>query len=75
MSVRTRTRSRTRTSTIVILIRHRSGIFAAFQRGYFGSADPSCSRIGSAALTVVAGPLNYIGLNPKVGCSTPQPSQ
>ncbi|WP_404392591.1 hypothetical protein [Humibacillus xanthopallidus] len=75
MSVRTRTRSRTRTSTIVILIWLLIGIFAAFQRGYFGSADPSCSRIGSAALTVVAGPLNYIGLNPKVGCSTPQPSQ
>ena len=32
-------------------------------------------RVGSVALTVIAGPLNYIGLNPKVGCSTPEPSK
>ena len=73
MSVRTR--SRTRTSTIVILIWLLIGVFAAVQRGYFGTADPSCSRLGSAVLTVVAGPLNYFGLNPKVGCSTPEPSK
>jgi hypothetical protein len=26
------------------------------------------------ALTIIAGPLNYIGLNPKISCTTPLPS-
>lgn len=72
MSVRSRTRART--STVVILIWLLIGVFAAFQRGYLTS-DPNCSRLSSTALTVVAGPLNYLGLNPKVNCSTPQPSR
>lgn len=72
MSVRTRTR--TRTSTIVVLIWLLIGVFAAFQRGYFASSDPSCTRLSSTAITIVAGPLNYVGLNPKINCSTPQPS-
>ncbi|MDV3222270.1 hypothetical protein [Intrasporangium sp.] len=70
-----RRRSRTRISTIVVVIWLLIGVAAAFQRGYFGSAEPSCSRIGSAALTIVAGPLNYLGLDPEVGCSVPQPSE
>jgi hypothetical protein len=50
------------------------GAFAAGQRGYFGSSSSSCSNIGTTAVTVVAGPLNYVGLNPKVKCEVPQPS-
>ena len=73
MSVRTR--SRVSVSTVVILLWLLIGVIAAFQRGYFGSSSPSCSRVGSAALTIVAGPLNYLGLNPRIGCSTPQPSE
>ena len=26
------------------------------------------------ALTIVAGPLNYVGLDPKIACTTPKPS-
>jgi hypothetical protein len=26
-------------------------------------------------VTIVAGPLNYVGANPKVSCELPQPSQ
>jgi len=26
-------------------------------------------------LTILAGPLNYVGVNPKVKCKTPQPSK
>jgi hypothetical protein len=26
------------------------------------------------ALTIVAGPLNYVGLDPKISCTTPKPS-
>jgi hypothetical protein len=72
MSVRSRTRART--STIVVILWLLIGVFAAFQRGYLGSSDPSCSRLTTTAVTIVAGPLNYVGLNPRVGCSTPQPS-
>ena len=52
------------------------GAVAAFQRGYFGNdQDVNCKTFGDTALTVVAGPLNYIGVNPKIQCKTPQPSQ
>ncbi|MBA2509450.1 MAG: hypothetical protein H0V32_12235 [Nocardioidaceae bacterium] len=51
------------------------GVLAAFQRGYFGDdKDVSCSKFSDTALTIVAGPLNYVGVNPKVKCKTPQPS-
>ena len=52
------------------------GAFAAYQRGYFGSdRDVSCKKASDTALTIVAGPLNYVGVNPKVTCATPQPSK
>ncbi|MBF6300923.1 hypothetical protein IU459_25745 [Nocardia amamiensis] len=51
------------------------GIIAAGQRDYFDSGPINCAGFGSIALTVVAGPLNYLGLNPKVtDCNVPQPS-
>jgi hypothetical protein len=52
------------------------GVLAALQRGYFGSdKNVSCKTAGDTALTIVAGPLNYVGVNPKVKCHTPQPSK
>ncbi len=52
------------------------GAFAAYQRGYFGDEqEVSCKSFGDTALTVVAGPLNYFGVNPKVKCNVPQPSE
>ena len=58
------------------------GGFAAFQRGYFDNAETNCSEVSDIALNVVAGPLNYTGLNPKTECpdvntdvDTPEPSQ
>lgn len=52
------------------------GAFAAFQRGYFGDdRDVRCAEVADTALTVVAGPLNYVGVNPKVKCKTPKPSK
>jgi hypothetical protein len=52
------------------------GLLAAFQRGYFGDdRDVNCKTSGDTVLTVVAGPLNYVGVNPKVNCRTPQPSK
>jgi hypothetical protein len=52
------------------------GAVAAFQRGYFGDdRDVSCKTGGDTVLTVVAGPLNYLGVNPKVNCKLPEPSK
>jgi hypothetical protein len=54
------------------------GALAAFQRGYFSNdRDVNCKTAGDTALTVVAGPLNYMGVNPKVNCkvNAPSPSQ
>lgn len=52
------------------------GVLAAAQRGYFGDdREVNCKTFSDTALTVVAGPLNYVGVNPKVKCETPQPSR
>jgi hypothetical protein len=54
------------------------GAFAAFQRGYFDDARTNCSESSDIALNVVAGPLNYMGVNPKVKCKdvdAPEPSK
>lgn len=52
------------------------GVAAAVQRGYFGDdREVSCKTFSDTALTVVAGPLNYVGVNPKVKCRVPQPSK
>lgn len=51
------------------------GVFAAFQRDYFKGGQTSCASAGTVAVTVIAGPLNYFGVNPKVtNCHLPQPS-
>jgi hypothetical protein len=52
------------------------GAFAAFQRGYFSDDRVvKCKTAGDTVLTIVAGPLNYAGVNPRVDCKLPQPSK
>ncbi len=53
------------------------GAIAAWQRGYFGDdRDVTCKSTGDTVVTVLAGPLNYFGANPKIDCNikVPQPS-
>ena len=50
------------------------GVIAAGQRNYFSGSRPSCAKVGTVAVTIIAGPLNYVGVNPKVECAVPQPS-
>ena len=50
------------------------GVVAVGQRGYFGSSPQNCAGAATVAVTVVAGPMNYLGVNPKVKCRFPQPS-
>lgn len=50
------------------------GVFAAGQRGYFGNSANNCAAVSTTLVTIVTGPLNYAGLNPRVDCTPPQPS-
>ena len=51
------------------------GAVAAGQRGYFTHPAQNCANAGTIAVTVIAGPLNYFGVNPKVtNCTVPKPS-
>ena len=65
--------------SILVVVWLLIGVGAAFQRDYFRGEDVSCAKAGTNALTIVAGPLNYVGANPKVGCDevnvdVPEPS-
>ena len=51
------------------------GAIAAGQRGYYSGPVSSCTAAGTIAVTILAGPLNYLGVNPKVDCTLPQPSK
>ena len=50
------------------------GAFAAGQRGDYHGTIGSCSKASTTAVTVLAGPLNYLGVNPQIHCTAPQPS-
>ena len=61
---------------VIVVVWLLIGVFATWQRGYFLNSEANCATAGSIALTVVVGPLNYAGVNPKVAsCNLPQPSQ
>jgi hypothetical protein len=51
------------------------GAIAGYQRHYYGSSSANCAKAGTIAVTILAGPLNYFGMNPKISCTAPQPSQ
>jgi hypothetical protein len=44
------------------------GGFAAAQRGDY-EGPGNCSRAATTAITILAGPLNYTGVNPHVNCT------
>jgi len=72
---RRRSRSRSRTVSIIVAVWLVIGVLAAAQRGYFAGDDANCAKLTTVAITIAAGPLNYVGLNPKIGCEVPQPSR
>ena len=64
-----------RFGSVLILIWLVIGAIAAGQRGYYSGPVSSCTAGGTIAVTILAGPLNYLGVNPKVNCTLPQPSK
>jgi len=61
--------------SVLVIIWLIIGGVAAGQRHYFSGANANCAKVGTIAVTIVAGPLNYIGVNPKIKCNVPQPSK
>jgi hypothetical protein len=59
---------------VIVIIWLLIGALAAGQRGYFGGSANNCAKASTIVVTVIAGPLNYVGVNPKIKCVVPQPS-
>lgn len=61
--------------TLLVIVWLLIGVAAAAQRDYFSGAKANCAKFSTTAVTIVSGPLNYIGVNPKIKCQVPQPSK
>ena len=59
--------------TLILFIWILIGAAAAGQRGYYSAPNLGCTEGATIALTIAAGPLNYIGLDPKISCAVPTP--
>ena len=64
-----------RIGSLVLLIWLIIGAIAAGQRNYYTASSANCAGTGTIIVTILAGPLNYVGANPKVACHVPQPSK
>ena len=73
--VRSRSSAVARLVAVLVVLWLVVGAIAAGQRHYYSGSATNCARTGTIAVTVLAGPLNYVGANPKVSCSVPQPSK
>jgi len=65
----------TRILSVLLVVWLLIGVLAAGQRHYFTSSATNCAKAGTIAVTILAGPLNYVGVNPKISCHVPQPSK
>jgi hypothetical protein len=64
-----------RIGAVILVVWFIIGLIAAGQRGYLNGSSSNCARAGDTIITVLAGPLNYVGVNPKIKCTVPQPSK
>lgn len=64
-----------RIGLVVLVIWLVIGALAAGQRHYYTDSSETCAGTGTIIVTILAGPLNYVGVNPKVACHVPQPSK
>jgi hypothetical protein len=62
-------------TSIIVIVWLIIGAIAAGQRHYYDSSVKTCAKASTITVTILAGPLNYVGVNPKVHCHTPQPSK
>jgi hypothetical protein len=64
-----------RIGSVLVIIWLIIGVLAAAQRDYFSNSDANCAKAGTTVVTIIAGPLNYVGVNPKIHCDVPEPSK
>lgn len=61
--------------SLLVVIWLAIGALAAGQRHYYSGSATNCAKDGTIVVTILAGPLNYLGANPKVHCKLPKPSK
>jgi membrane protein YdbS with pleckstrin-like domain len=44
------------------------GALAAGQRHYYATSSATCAGAGTIVMTILFGPVNYFGVNPKLTC-------
>jgi hypothetical protein len=65
-----------RIAAAVVLVWLIIGAIAAGQRHYYTNSPTNCAGAGTVLVTILAGPLNYAGVNPKIShCNVPTPSK
>ena len=64
-----------RVGAIVLVVWLVIGVIAGAQRHYYNSGSANCAKASDIVVTILAGPLNYVGVNPKVHCHVPHPSK
>jgi putative hemolysin len=56
-----------RLGSVILVIWLVIGIIATAQRGYLNDRV-TCASAGTVIVTILAGPLNFVGVNPKLSC-------
>jgi hypothetical protein len=57
-----------RLGSVILVIWLLIGAIAAGQRHYYSTSSANCAGASTIAVTILAGPLNYVGANPKLSC-------
>jgi len=63
-----------RIGSVILIVWLVIGAIAAGQRGDYNHLD-NCSTVSTAAVTIAAGLLNYLHVNPQISCTAPRPSK
>ena len=53
---------------VVLVVWLLIGALAAWQRHYYAASSATCAGAGTILVTIVFGPVNYLGGNPKLTC-------
>ncbi len=66
----------TRIAAAVLVVWLIIGAIAAGQRHYYTGSSTNCAGVGTVLVTILAVPLNQVGVNPKIhSCDLPAPSR
>jgi hypothetical protein len=68
---RLRRHERARLGVLLLVVWLVIGAIAAGQRHYYSGSGTNCAKLGTITVTVLAGPRNYLGVNPKISCEAP----